>query len=584
MKKRASTEGPGDSGTAASSLAQATREEIKATGTHYTPSGLARYLARLAIDHARSTSNLVVLDPACGDGSLLEAIATEAGPDLLPMHMVAIDRDARSVERTAARLAQRQRLTVDARVGDFLEIAAGSLSRAGHLPFTSAADQALGKVDLVIANPPYVRTQVLGADEAQRLAAHNGLSGRVDLYHAFVSAMALSLRPGGTLALLCSNRFLSTLAGQSVRDILEASFEIEQVVDLGDTKLFGAAVLPAIVIATKSDRPTATKCPFARVYEVRPEKCPDRNSLTGVLESLTGGAAEFAREEERYFEIERGTLSRNSGHGHSWTLASEDSEAWLRQIRTNTFCTLGDVAHVKVGIKTTADSVFIRTDWTQLESEMQPEPELLRSLITHRVAKRWKLDEPQHRVLYPHVMSDGRRAVIELARFPKAQAYLTSHRERLEGRKYVIEAGRHWYEIWVPHSPEIWSQPKIVWPDISESARFALDRSGAVVNGDCYWLTLKAGYPHEWLPLILAVANSSVARRFYDTVCGNRLYAGRRRYITQYVSQFPLPDLSSRASRNVIEEIGKALADGELRAPVEEKMDALVNLAFGFSE
>ena len=54
------------------------------------------------------------------------------------------------------------------------------------------------------------------------------------------------------------------------------------------------------------------------------------------------------------------------------------------------------------------------------------------------------------------------------------------------------------------------------------------------------------------ISLILAVANSSFAVEFYDAVCGNRLYSGRRRFITQYVKRFPLPRLAAvRVQRTV---------------------------------
>jgi hypothetical protein len=46
----------------------------------------------------------------------------------------------------------------------------------------------------------------------------------------------------------------------------------------------------------------------------------------------------------------------------------------------------------------------------------------------------------------------------------------------------------------------------------------------------------------ELLWLALAVANSTFIETFYDYRFNNKLYAGRRRFITQYVELFPLPD------------------------------------------
>ena len=72
------------------------------------------------------------------------------------------------------------------------------------------------------------------------------------------------------------------------------------------------------------------------------------------------------------------------------------------------------------------------------------------------------------------------------------------------------------------------------------------------MNGDCYWITLAEGRGLEWLLLMLAVANSSFILRYYDLAFHNKLYAGRRRFMTQYVKQFPLPSIENRAAQEAI--------------------------------
>jgi hypothetical protein len=189
------------------------------------------------------------------------------------------------------------------------------------------------------------------------------------------------------------------------------------------------------------------------------------------------------------------------------------------------------------------------------------------------------------RVLYPHRVVGSKRQAVPLSEFPRAAAYLELHRDRLISRKYVTEAGRRWYEIWVPQDPDAWIQPKVVFPDISEEPRFFLDRSGAVVNGDCYWITLRPGQPEYWLHLILAVANSSLATRFYDAVCGNRLYAGRRRFITQYLERFPLPDPNRPETRQVLEKTAELLSPTpDRRRVLEQELDRAVWASFGLGE
>ena len=77
----------------------------KAHGIHYTPSELARFVARRTLARAEGRE-LVALDPACGDGELLLALAEEAEAAGLPApHLIGVDQDHAAVDVAAERLA-----------------------------------------------------------------------------------------------------------------------------------------------------------------------------------------------------------------------------------------------------------------------------------------------------------------------------------------------------------------------------------------------------------------------------------------------------------------------------------------------
>jgi hypothetical protein len=79
--------------------------------------------------------------------------------------------------------------------------------------------------------------------------------------------MTAKLAEGGVLGLLCSNRFLTTKGGHSLRSVLLRHYEVAELWDLGDTKLFGAAVLPAVVVARRVAVPSPAAGSFVRIYE-----------------------------------------------------------------------------------------------------------------------------------------------------------------------------------------------------------------------------------------------------------------------------------------------------------------------------
>lgn len=570
---------PSSAGLTRTDRARASRR--KSGGIHYTPPALASFVARNALAQVAVEGRLRVLDPACGDGVLLAAVA-ELVPESVHVDLVGCDTDTSALAAAERRLSAlgRSNANWSLEACDFLAETVHLRDKRESLLDLEGLTSLSARFDIVVANPPYVRTQTLGAEESRRLAATFGLKGRVDLYHAFAVAMTESLREGGVLALLCSNRFMTTKGGVSLRRYLNATLGIQRVYDLGDTKLFDAAVLPAVIVASRGRTDgTAT---MASVYE-----CPKASSAASagsVLDVLDGDGEEYVTVGDTCFHVRRGKL-RLDRPGDPWVLASDD-DRWVEQVDQQTAMRFGDIGKIRVGIKTTADSVFIRSDWDDL-GERSPETDLLYPLLTHHSAHRWSADEPQRKVLYPYDMAEAKRAPLELKRWPYTAAYLQQHRERLEGRRYVVEAGRHWWEIWVPQRPAEWAWPKLVFPDISDEPRFSLDKTGSIVNGDCYWLALTSEANERLGLLAMAVANSTLGTRYYDSVCGNKLYSGRRRYITQYVERFPIPNPEAPESRKIVDLVKELISGGRKHSEstkLEVELDGLVWRSFGFEQ
>jgi methylase of polypeptide subunit release factors len=571
----------------------------KANGIHYTPPLLAAYLAQQVVaglmSRSGSTGRITVLDPACGEGELLKAISAAAPRGLRNrLALTGFDTDAEALRAAGRTLTEIGVASVDLQCVDFLS--AFSISDTEQqLGFQFTAErrqrpQPEALFDAIISNPPYVRTQVLGSVAARELAGRFGLSGRVDLYHAFVKAMTLALREGGVLGLLTSNRFLSVQSGSSMRAWLANHFRLLRLVDLGDTKLFAAAVLPAVLVALRKAGVSEQDCEFIRVYQTPLQGSVSRRNVDSVLEVLDGSFSGYAAAGGLCFHVQTGHLQASADSATPWTLSNGDIASWLSTVKTHASGDFSDVAKVCVGIKTTADAVFIRDDWDSLTKAERPEEELLHPLVTHHLAARWHLPvapAEAKRVLYPYRLESEDRIPVDLADYPRARRYLLKHRERLQSRSYVIESGREWYEIWVPHHPVDWTRPKIAFPDISETGKFFLVEEGWIVNGDCYWLKLRPGKPNSWLHLMLAIANSSFIHKFYDVSFHNKLYSGRRRFMSQYVNRFPLPKIERAGDiLDLMPELLRASSARETDklARLQLELDRLVWRAFGLPE
>jgi hypothetical protein len=509
----------------------------KATGATYTRSGLARFVAHQITDRVAPVARdgvIRVLDPAAGDGALLLALGSAllgAGYTRFELHGVEQDLEAaEDIRRRLTAAFPDVRVVVECR--DFLT---PDTHHHGGALFPASRP---ARFDAVIANPPYVRTQVLGAEAAQDLARRFGLRGRVDLYHAFLLAIPEVLAPDGVAGIIVSNRFISTKGGTALRTLLPHRLSLQHLWDLGDTKLFDDAVLPAVVVARGvSQGATADPiaCRFSSIYS-DPAASFDR-SAEDPIAAVSGPAGVVRLPDGRLFRVRHGALDAGEVPGAVWRISEASGDAWLQQVLRATWRTFGQIGKIRVGVKTTADSVFIRKDWDTFADDTRPE--LLRPLTTHHMGARYRATEPRHRkmILYPHLPDGQGRRVASLDDYPRTAAYLEQHREALASRQYLVDAGRQWYEIWVPQSPALWPAPKLVFRDITDRPMFWIDETGSVINGDCYWMVVdedRANIGADFLLcLAAAVGNSTFIEHFYDHMFNNKLYAGRRRFISQ---------------------------------------------------
>ena len=522
----------------------------KAKGATYTPTILADFVARKMVETMADLPTeraLRILDPAIGHGELLCSLLDH--PDIptntgIEVHGFETDQEAMLVARKRIR-DKFPKVDIHFQFRSFLDFV---FEQFGSHKQGELFSNKIKAYDLVIANPPYVRTQVMGAARAQMLAEQYDLSGRVDLYFAFLLAISQVLKPCGVAGIIVSNRFMSVKSGASVRKSLLERYNIRHVWDLGDTKLFDAAVLPAVLIAEGRNGNNTNNPTFCTIYQTEETAHAAANDPIAALDC--NGVVKI--EDGRHFHVNHGTLDRNSDPNAVWRIQNNEVNSWLDQVQNRTWGVFRDIGKIRVGVKTCADKVFIRKDWQDLpEGEC---PELLRSLTTHHVAQRFKALESEHpiRILYPHEVVHGRRKAIDISGYPASQRYLEQHRSTLEGRKYVIDAGRKWYEIWVPQNPDLWQYPKLVFRDIANEPTFWIDLDGSVINGDCYWLAAKTTEQEKLLWLASAIANSTFIEKFYDLSFNNKLYAGRRRFMTQYVEKFPLPDPDSDMAMEII--------------------------------
>ena len=556
----------------------------KLSGTHYTPDNIISYIVAKTVEDAlRSIDDhrlLKIIDPACGAGLFLlkafdvicDSLHNRRGyldadevRAILENCLYGIDIDSTAIKLTQKNLLKKAKaygvhdadLSNHFLIGDALDLLK-TQPRQLDFEIDSSTDRvtsrlvfpevmALGGFHCLIGNPPYIRIQnVLPLKQRNKyIKSFQTASGRFDISSLFVELGAGILREGGRLGFIVSNKLLTTNGAKQLRQFLLDHFLIEEIVDLTDTKLFDAAILPMIIVLRRG-RPVREQMIFTSVTEVHgvTDKLQIIPDLFDVLQATELPISREVAVENRCFKVEKFLTPQPAKRNPIWTFHSPTESRLLKKIRHNAKCTLQDICQkISVGLKTTADDVFIKPMTQSFVQESHLEEELvypvLESHNIYRWSVQWQANEDNY-VLYPHTETNGKVLPVDVGRFPHIKTYLDSHRDKLSQRTYLRDAGRQWYEIWVHQSPSDFGKIKIITPDISATNRFALDSEGFFVNGTCFYIILKNQTVHENL-LTLALLNSRVIEYFHKTTSGNVLYAKRFRYWTTYLRKYPIP-------------------------------------------
>ena len=555
--------------------------ERKLSGTHYTPDNVIEYIVEKTV----GTSNFDfrqfrVLDPACGSGLFLLKAFEAICVSLRQKHGVLSSQQARTVLEncihgididTAAVEEAQHNLLLKAKefgvrtanlgnnffAGDALDLLAEREQQMGF-DFENGDDQsaqmkifpevmAAGGFDCVIGNPPYIRIQNISPLERRNkyIGFFRTATGRFDISVLFIELAARMLKKNGKLGFIVSNKLLSTNGAKHLRQFILEYFTVEEIVDLADTKLFEAAILPMILILQRG-RNLSEQMVFTAATETKngshhPEK------ISNLFEAFREAELPLAREVEigaRVFNIRKFISPQPCKTSSIWTFHSPAETRILEKIRRAAKGTLSDLAEkISVGLKTTADDVFIKPLTKSFIAENGFERELVFPVLESHNVERWSIhwqEEKDNYVLYPHQEINGKLVPINLNLFPQTKKYLHAHHDQLAARTYLQESGRRWYEIWVHQAPRDFAKIKIITPDISSTNRFVLDEKGYFVNGTCFYIILKDQSVEMNLAMV-SLLNSKVIEYFHKTTSGNVLYAKRFRYWATYLSRYPIP-------------------------------------------
>lgn len=433
-----------------------------ALGQFFTPLPIGRAMAAWLL----SDTPRMLLDPACGSGSLLAAAAHER---IGATKLGGIDVDPLAIAMASANGTLRRIGELELHVGNFL------------------TDDMEVRPDAVICNPPFTRHQELTRDE--KLVIHQGFVDRLGLkisrlasLHVLFLVRALEVSADGArLAFITPAHWLDMNYGRAVKEFLLGVAHVEAVVQfpIGQLVFEHAVTTAAVTLIRKGTNPRGR----ARTRFVR--------------------AASISRDDISH------ALTCGSGPRH---VHLRSTEKWSRvePRRRPPATTLEEVARVRRGAATGCNEFFVLSEEDRLRHKLNQcclrpcaasprwfpgdeiDEEALAALPVS--APRWLLHPSRGRLGGP------------LARYLRRAKRFGVHERHLV--KQRTKAGRRWWEV------ETGFAAPILFTYLNRSRpRFVRNRAGAIPLNN--WLVIEPldGVDPDALFAALRDASEAALRR-----------------------------------------------------------------------
>lgn len=457
-------------------------------------------LERVGYTSHRDLSNLKVIDPAAGAGAfsceLVERLFLSSQKFGFSFQNALLNLKFFEIDKEMV-LILKERI-------DSLLIRFGAFTPKGLIHEEDFLLSEIGDFDLVIGNPPYVRYENIPEDKKNLYRkSFNTFRHRSDLYIAFYEKSLRSLKDGGILSFICSNRWLKNQYGHGLRNLIQNRYFIEEIIDLEDASPFEEDVLayPAIttIINSKINRKT-------QYYTIS-----DESDIVGL---------EKASASKRILNI------NNSRNWFSSTAEGKSYEKFLESIENQGF-------KIGIGVATGLDKVFIRKDFKSLV-----ENDLLLPIILSKDLKNNELKWSGNYILNPYEVNGN---LIELDKYPVAKKYLELNRDQLLKRHISSRNPKFWYKTIDKIYPNLTYLNKILLPDISGNTQLIIDKGGYYPHHNIYYITHSDLHKLEILAALLM--SDFVRNQLLEF--GTKMNGGYARWQSYHLKKLRVPKIDS---------------------------------------
>jgi tRNA1(Val) A37 N6-methylase TrmN6 len=487
--------------------------------------------------------SLTILDPACGSGAFLNQaldflitehrkiddlraqllggsiVFSDITTDILEKNIYGVDLNEESVEiaklslwlRTAQKGRKLNKLNNNIKCGNSLiddpEVAGEkAFNWENEFPQVFAN----GGFDVVIGNPPYVRAELLGFCREYLEKNYTVFNSAGDLFSYFYEHSFNLLKQKGLFGFI-SNTFDKTSAGISIRNYLQNEVQFLKYIDFTEVQIFeGATTYPVIIIARN-------KKPDKEIFEYI--KIPKSNQSPVI--------------DIDFHDVV--PVSQTNLDKENWSFRSIQAVRLIEKLKHHK--TVRDVYGKSYrGLLTGLNEAFIIPKSYEVSEHIKPifEGKELEKWIAPKSIQQLILFESKWtKKMYGSEITES-EAIEKLKKdFPKLLNQILPFEERAKKR---YDRGDFYWELRNCAYYDLFEKPKVVFPNLQNSNKFAFDETGAYINAPAVILPTNDSF-------LTAILNSKLVWYFLTNICVVRS-GGYIEVKPQYFEQIPIPVVS----------------------------------------
>jgi len=406
-----------------------------------------------------------------------------------------------------------------------------------------------GGFDAVVGNPPYIRIQIMqefSPRSVEYLKDHyaSASKGNYDIYVVFAERALALLNPKGMLGYILPNKFFNSQYGEGLRETLSSGKHLSHIVHFGDEQVFsGATTYTCLLFLSKA---------------------PSQNCDLVLVKNLQGWR------DKKSGDI--GKVPAKSFDSQEWNLAL-GAKGDLRKKLPKLGKPLGEIAHIFVGLQTSADGIYVLPEKKGLESG------ILKPFLTTGGLSRYADVKPTAWLIFPYKIENERAEAFSpeklKSKYPKAWQYLQQNQEALRGRDNGKMKHEKWFAYVYPKNLCVMEDPKLVIQVTAKEPTVFLDQTGLYMTGGgagpfyCIRPHSDSGISLRYL---LGVMNS----KFFGWVVRSQstpLRGGYFKYSKQYIETTPIPSADKTRHDKMVELVEQMLSAKKQLAAAQSDKD-----------